>query len=151
MFRITGGKGFHITFPNGVTVSSQFGAGNYCDNYHESILNEKENPSSSDCEVGIWRTGGVWCTGEAIKAAGLEEEYGSYMVAGHVKIEHWLKLLNAAAGLPSRLTELEYKEEEEQTVRMSADEVPPASAEDLSRLNDAADGPIDLSDIPERR
>lgn len=26
-------KGFHMTFPNGLTVSAQWGAGNYCDNY----------------------------------------------------------------------------------------------------------------------
>lgn len=31
MFRITGKKGFHITFENGYTVSVQFGPGNYCD------------------------------------------------------------------------------------------------------------------------
>ena len=26
-------KGFHMTFPNGLTVSVQWGAGNYCDNH----------------------------------------------------------------------------------------------------------------------
>jgi len=31
-FAITEGKGFHITFDNGVTVSVQFGYGDYCDN-----------------------------------------------------------------------------------------------------------------------
>jgi hypothetical protein len=30
---ITQGKGFHMTFANGWTVSVQFGAGNYSDNY----------------------------------------------------------------------------------------------------------------------
>ena len=30
-FRITQGKGFHITFENGYTVSVQFGWGNYCE------------------------------------------------------------------------------------------------------------------------
>ena len=30
-FRITGGKGFHVSFANGYTVSVQFGYGNYCD------------------------------------------------------------------------------------------------------------------------
>jgi len=30
-FKITAGKGFHITFANGWTVSVQFGFGNYCD------------------------------------------------------------------------------------------------------------------------
>jgi len=36
-FRITQGKGFHLNFPNGVTLSTQFGAGNYGDNYDEDF------------------------------------------------------------------------------------------------------------------
>jgi hypothetical protein len=32
MFKITDGKGFHITFENGYTVSVQWGCNNYCDN-----------------------------------------------------------------------------------------------------------------------
>jgi hypothetical protein len=32
-FRITGGKGFHVTLPNGWIVSTQFGPGNYGDHY----------------------------------------------------------------------------------------------------------------------
>lgn len=34
MFSITQGKGFHIKFANGWTVSVQFGPDNYCDNYN---------------------------------------------------------------------------------------------------------------------
>ena len=33
-FYITKGKGFHIKFDNGWTISVQFGPGNYCDNYN---------------------------------------------------------------------------------------------------------------------
>ena len=33
MFKITNGKGFQVTFSNGNTISVQFGARNYCDNY----------------------------------------------------------------------------------------------------------------------
>lgn len=41
MFKITLGKGFHITFPeNGFTVSVQFGFGNYCENQHDMELKE---------------------------------------------------------------------------------------------------------------
>ena len=36
-FCICGGKGFHIRFDNGWTVSVQFGPGNYCDNYDMQI------------------------------------------------------------------------------------------------------------------
>lgn len=37
MFSTTRGKGFHIQFSNGWTVSVQFGPGNYGDNYDEDI------------------------------------------------------------------------------------------------------------------
>lgn len=37
MFSITSGKGFHIKFDNGWTVSVQFGGGNYCANYDDNI------------------------------------------------------------------------------------------------------------------
>lgn len=36
MFKITGSKGFHITFKNDVTVSVQFGWGNYCNTYPDN-------------------------------------------------------------------------------------------------------------------
>lgn len=39
-FKICEGKGFHITFANGFTVSVQFGPGNYCDNYGMRISAE---------------------------------------------------------------------------------------------------------------
>jgi hypothetical protein len=62
-FRSCSRKGFHITFPNGWTVSVQFGAGNYCENYDMTFdksipLEERYNPSkdveSNDAEVWCW-------------------------------------------------------------------------------------------------
>jgi hypothetical protein len=44
MFKITMGKGFHITFKNGYTISVQWGPGNYCDNHHD---NNWRNPNLS--------------------------------------------------------------------------------------------------------
>lgn len=38
MFRITDGKGFHITFANGWTVSVQFGPGNYSSNRDDAAV-----------------------------------------------------------------------------------------------------------------
>lgn len=37
MFKITQSKGFQITYPNGYTVSVQWGPGNYCDNRYFEI------------------------------------------------------------------------------------------------------------------
>ena len=55
-FRITGGKGFHITFENGWTVSVQFGPGNYCDNYGEDWDKPEKAAAkgSSTAEVAAW-------------------------------------------------------------------------------------------------
>jgi hypothetical protein len=46
MFKITRGKGFHVTFKNGYTVSVQFGYGNYTEAYNNefsSFEEEKQN------------------------------------------------------------------------------------------------------------
>lgn len=57
-FRITGGKGFHITFANRYTVSVQFGGGNYCDNYDDDIGDEPFRKSgqkgSGTAECAVW-------------------------------------------------------------------------------------------------
>lgn len=57
MFRITDGKGFHITFENGYTVSVQFGMWNYCDNYgadfKENTNEELGEKGSSTAECAI--------------------------------------------------------------------------------------------------
>jgi len=59
-FKITGHKGFHITFKNGYTVSVQFGPANYCDNYHMNWGDpeRKQILESSDAEVAVWGIGG---------------------------------------------------------------------------------------------
>lgn len=55
MFAITAGKGFAVTFDNGVTVSVQFGGGNYCSRRDESIGAEREMDyvTSHDAEIAI--------------------------------------------------------------------------------------------------
>jgi len=61
MFKITEAKGFQITFPNGNTVSVQWGAGNYCDNREPSVYHRvrtKENRESATAEVAAWNDSG---------------------------------------------------------------------------------------------
>jgi len=106
MFRTTANKGFHITFPNGVTVSTQFGAGNYCDNHYELLKldEERKDTFSSDCEIGVWRgEESEWCTGEVLRAAELTDTYGQDVVVGYVTPTDWLKIVNAAAALPKKV------------------------------------------------
>jgi hypothetical protein len=55
--KITDGKGFHITFANGYTVSVQFGPGNYCDNYDYHILTDSVRSGkrgSTTAECAVW-------------------------------------------------------------------------------------------------
>lgn len=66
MFKITGNKGFHITFENGYTVSVQFGPGNYCDNYDMSFENDSvkgikgvKGIESSTAECAVWGSDGA--------------------------------------------------------------------------------------------
>jgi hypothetical protein len=58
MFKITSGKGFHLSFSNGHTISVQFGYGNYCDNYNVRKPNAEELTSSSDAEIMVWDSEG---------------------------------------------------------------------------------------------
>ena len=50
-------EGFHMTFENGLTVSVQWGAGNYCDNYCPEDLDFsfKKDAASNTAEVAILR------------------------------------------------------------------------------------------------
>jgi len=64
-FKITGSRGFHVTFKNGVTVSVQFGGGSYSDN-HDSVdigsepqMRQLESPNA---EIAIWECDGKWIT-----------------------------------------------------------------------------------------
>ena len=88
MFRITGGKGFHITFPNGYKLSTQFGPGNYCDNYNMRIGEE-------DLEAG--KLGSTEVEIAIINPAGelIELERGG-TVDGYVDVEKWYEYLNLA-------------------------------------------------------
>lgn len=64
--RITQGKGLQMTFANGWTVSVQFGAENYCDNYHapspinSNYQNNCGEMGSDTAEIAAWNSAGVW-------------------------------------------------------------------------------------------
>ena len=72
MFKITGGKGFQMTFANGWTVSVQFGPGNYCENRNINMMITAEqeqfagkkaiagNKGSIDAEIAAWDKDGNW-------------------------------------------------------------------------------------------
>jgi len=67
-FKVMGNHGFHVTFENGLTVSVQFGGGNYCANHNDFELLghelERQIVESFDAEIAIWERGGQWITKE---------------------------------------------------------------------------------------
>jgi len=51
--KITSGKGFQLTFRNGITVSVQIGFGNYCSNKENDRLTFG-NVECPNAEVAVW-------------------------------------------------------------------------------------------------
>lgn len=49
-------KGFHMTFPNGLTASVQWGAGNYCDNHSPEDMDFtfSKDAESDTAEVAVF-------------------------------------------------------------------------------------------------
>ena len=64
MFRSTQNKGFQMEFKNGITISVQFGAGNYCErrNMTAPIQGEIQMNivESKTAEIAIWDEKGAW-------------------------------------------------------------------------------------------
>lgn len=61
MFKSTLNKGFQITLDNGITVSVQFGKGNYCERREIGSYEESsETTACKDAEVAAWNSGRVW-------------------------------------------------------------------------------------------
>ena len=90
-------KGFHITFPNGLTLSTQFGGGNYGSNYDFPIGDERNERGmeADSVEIAVFESGkkGAWRTREIAKAAGMEDPGDD--VIGYVSIDEWLKIFDA--------------------------------------------------------
>lgn len=91
MFTATQNKGFSMTFENGLTVSVQWGTGNYCEkrSFSAPYNGEMENQiwSSENAEIAIWDRNNAWY------------DFGSDQVKGWVttdevaewiyKVSHW--------------------------------------------------------------
>lgn len=94
MFKITSEGGFHITLTNGVTVSTQFRGGNYCDNYDERITAGRFL-SCNDAEVAFFR-GQEWVTEQVAEKAGID---AGEDVLPRTTVDEWLQLVIAANSL----------------------------------------------------
>lgn len=101
-FSISDNKGFHTTLPNGLVVSTQFGGGNYCENYNDTIGSHTPK-QSNNCEVAFYWAGGTgeWATKEVFKAARIKSPNDD--VAGYINMKQWLRLLKAAQTLKRKI------------------------------------------------
>ena len=93
MFQVNGNKGFKLTFPNGITLSSQFGFGNYCNNrnYLKLIESNSGETTSSNCEVAVLNKDGSLIT--ATMVDDLPDVFNNDDdVIGWVNMHNWLKI-----------------------------------------------------------
>jgi len=97
MFKITQGRGFQITFDNGLVLSTQFGYSHYCS--VKDYMKEEEYGDfheSPNAEVAVFfKDNGDWCTKEIMELAGLEDPGDD--VVGHVSVADWTKIVEAIA------------------------------------------------------
>ena len=91
-FAITSGRGFHVRFDNGYTLSTQFGGGNYCNNYNDEIGRPEKDTKSPNAEIAIIDNEGEWATEQAhleITGEKLDDA-----VKGWVGVSEWKKYLD---------------------------------------------------------
>ena len=93
MFRITRGSGFQMDLPNGVTVSVQFGPGNYCEHRMADMFAPKNTDiwESSLAECAAWYVGPGH---KPVKVPGFCE-YDS--VEGELNVTEVLEFINKAS------------------------------------------------------
>ncbi|MDO8641039.1 MAG: hypothetical protein Q7R33_05805 [Nitrosarchaeum sp.] len=100
MLKITGHKGFHLTFKNGWTASVQFGPGSYTSSHHddwdwEAPKNTENGWESFDAEVAAWEREGPLIS------------LGRDTVKGWLNSNQVLSFLNWVAGEMHDVSELE--------------------------------------------
>ena len=91
--KMTRGRGFHLNFTNGLTLSVQIGAGNYCDNYNEPFDGEGPLPSSTCAEIAVWPQ-----SGDFVNIKGDS-------VGGYVPVQDLFLLMTVLSSLPQDATE----------------------------------------------
>lgn len=99
MFKSTMGEGFHFTFDNGYTVSTQIGYKNYCQNYNNFEVSEmlrngarRIEIKSKDCEIAICDKQGDWVTEDIFdkfdKNINCKRQF-----AGYIDFNKWFELM----------------------------------------------------------
>lgn len=81
-------KGFHMTFPNKLTVSVQWGAGNYCDNHfpENNDFSFSQDAMSDTAEVAVWGEDGKFINPQKFLTYGIrsDESVAGYLTPSQV-------------------------------------------------------------------
>ena len=113
-FRIVGGKGFALDLPNGVTVSVQWGPGNYCDSdvsnadvfapAAAAVGGDAWGSDTAECAAYV--TGGSdlsWVAvpgyTDVVNPYTLSKYWGGDDVCGHMNVSQVLDFINKASQL----------------------------------------------------
>ena len=109
--RICDNKGFHLDLPNGVTVSVQFGPGNYCDHdcrdaefgAPRAAMNSDENWGSNTAECAAYVTGSnlSWVGVPGFTASDGDDDGVEFYddVVGYLDVQGVLDFINVASQL----------------------------------------------------
>ena len=99
MFKSSYNKGFSMTFKNGLTISVQWGVGNYCErrSFHHTHIDDMKNIDnwSPDAEIAIWST----VDGKDLV---FTLDFGNDSVKGFVsadEVAHWIYITMSAINL----------------------------------------------------
>tara|TARA_Y100001951_G_C11282919_1_gene266635 strand:+ start:1218 stop:1529 length:312 start_codon:yes stop_codon:yes gene_type:complete len=96
-------KGFHIKFDNGLTLSVQFGRGNYCDNRDYSRLDmpfcDDDYDPCRNAEIAVFDR-----EGDLVPISERDD------VAGYVDINHVLDFIDVVRKLPSSVNRGNWRE-----------------------------------------
>lgn len=86
-------KGFQMSFYNGMTISVQWGTGNYCSrrSLSSNVLSEMREPmiTSEDAEIAIWDANNNWF------------DFGSDQVKGFCSTDEVAKIMTFVQGARS--------------------------------------------------
>jgi hypothetical protein len=94
MLKVTGGKGFQMTFANGWTVSVQWGSGNYSDHYSriardgeswENVERSVGEQGSKTAEIAAWDASKTWYN------------FGGDLVKGYVSADEVAEFIHLIA------------------------------------------------------
>ena len=104
-FRITGGKGFQLDMLNGVTVSVQWGPGNYCDRNNAGFdapgktaaAGEEWGSNLAECAAFITGSELTWVAVPGYTDAG--SPFGGDDVCGYLNVSQVLDFINLASKL----------------------------------------------------